>query len=172
MNTYPIGFYVYAYLRENGTPYYIGKGKGKRAYRKGCPKNQNKIIFVAIHLLECEAFLLEKTLIKQYGRKDLGTGILNNKTDGGEGVSGSIRTPEHSNRISSALTGRTFDETRKKNISNSLKGRVLTEEHKAKLRKPKTKEHSANISQARKGIIFTDEHRSNISKARSARKSF
>lgn len=81
----PPGYYVYLYLREDGTPYYCGKGFGNRAYRKGSPKN---IKIVAVHLTEQEAFILEKYLIKFYGRKDLGTGILRNFTNGGEGTAG------------------------------------------------------------------------------------
>ena len=41
--------YIYAYIRNNGTPYYIGKGCGYRAYHtKGHnikpPKDKSKII--------------------------------------------------------------------------------------------------------------------------------
>ncbi len=86
-------FYVYKYLRADGTPYYIGKGCGSRKHVKAnhiLPKNKEQIVVVAHRLFEHEAFLLEKKLIKLYGRKDLGTGILRNMTDGGDGVSGRI----------------------------------------------------------------------------------
>ena len=83
-------YYVYQYLREDMTPYYIGKGSKGRAYKyqRVIPKptDKNRIQIVAHKLSESEAFLLEIKLIKHYGRKDLGTGILRNITDGGDGV--------------------------------------------------------------------------------------
>jgi hypothetical protein len=79
-------FYTYLWLREDGTPYYAGKGHSQRAYRKGCPANPENIL-IQEWPDETGAFEGEKLLIAIYGRKDLGTGILRNRTDGGEGAS-------------------------------------------------------------------------------------
>jgi hypothetical protein len=85
-------YYVYLYLRQDGTPYYVGKGSGTRAWSTNklinLPVDKNNIIIVGKNLYESEAFLLEKKLIREYGRKDMNTGILRNLTDGGDGIVG------------------------------------------------------------------------------------
>lgn len=98
-------YYTYAYLREDGTPYYIGKGENDRIYKKGKkevqpPKNKSRIIFLKQNLTEQEAFKHEIYMIDVFGRKDLGTGILRNRTNGGEGGSGAVRSDEYRNNIS------------------------------------------------------------------------
>jgi len=81
-------FYVYAYLREDRySPFYIGKGCGKRCYYKrgkNCkpPKDKSRIIIIKDKLLEDDAFELEKVLINFWGRKCDG-GILLNISPGG-----------------------------------------------------------------------------------------
>lgn len=106
-------YYVYAYLRYDGTPYYIGKGSGSRAWCKltkrgevSPPRDRNRILIVSDQLTELGALAIERRLIKWYGRIDINTGILRNKTDGGDGAPGVTRTPSHRAAISAALKGR------------------------------------------------------------------
>jgi hypothetical protein len=76
----PLRFYVYAYLREDLTPYYIGKGSGDRAWQKGTgkkksevlpPSDKNRVIIVEQNLTEIGALAIERRMIQWYGRKDI-----------------------------------------------------------------------------------------------------
>lgn len=183
-----IMFYVYSYLREDLTPYYIGKGTGKRAWSKRHNVNvpdDTRIIILAENLTEKEAFELEVKLIKEYGRKDLGNGILRNRTDGGEGISGP-KSDSHKKGISKALKGKpksaehcrklseagknqipwnkglNKDDQRVAKYSESLKGKIFSDEHRANLSKshkgiPNTPEQKAKISAKLKGRKFSEE---------------
>jgi hypothetical protein len=102
-------FYTYAYLREDGTPYYIGKGKGRRAWenkhRKGAPtpKDKSKILILKKNLTNEQAIKHEIYMIAVFGRKDIGTGILWNFTDGGDGVVGRVASEETRKRLSEGV---------------------------------------------------------------------
>ena len=127
-------YYTYAYLREDRTPYYIGKGKGNRIYKRGSrvfapPKDKSRIIYLKQNLTEEEAFKHEIYMIAVLGRIDLGTGILHNMTDGGEGISNP--SEETRKKISDAQKGKTHTEESRKKMSESKKN--ISEETRRKI---------------------------------------
>jgi hypothetical protein len=159
-------YYTYAYLRKDGTPYYIGKGEKNRAYRKNKgevkpPKDKTRIIFLKENLTEEEAFRHEIYMIFVFGRKDLKTGILRNKTDGGEGPSGAVRSKETRKKMSQIMKGKntkkgkdhpnygkSHSEETKRKISEKLSG----EKH-PMYGKSHSEETKRKISEAHKGKI-------------------
>lgn len=141
-------FYVYGYVRSVasrngsvGSPYYIGKGKGRRAWQKlgrstFLPSIKKNVKMLAKNLSEVEALQLEMLLIHFFGRVDLGTGILHNKTDGGDGGWGTLISDEDRKKKSEILSARWKDESARAKtcaaISRANKGRKHSEETKRK----------------------------------------
>jgi NUMOD3 motif-containing protein len=143
-------FYSYLWLRDDTTPYYVGKGSGKRAFVKNHgrtypPKDASRILIFP-HMTEAEAFESEMSFIKWFGRKDLGTGCLHNHTDGGEGIAGHQHTAEAKRKMSVAAIGnkravgakrspeylkKIGDRTRGRKASPELRGK-LSAAHKGK----------------------------------------
>jgi hypothetical protein len=174
-------YYTYAYLREDGSPYYIGKGKGRRAWsgrhRIHLPADTARIVILAEGLSDDTAKSMEKELIAKYGRKDLGTGILQNQTDGGDGnclkgakngMYGRTHTPETREKIKAARATQIMkpcSAEQKLFLSEKFKGRKKpagcpefhTEETKAKiaaahLGKPKKKGYTQSEEQKQKKL--------------------
>lgn len=154
MSIYPSGFYIYAYLRKSDlTPYYIGKGKGERAWQRHSqcnaqpPKDHSKIVIMESNLTELGALALERFYIRWYGRKDSGTGILRNLTDGGDGVTGIIRSEETLKRMSESQSGdkhwfygKKHSAETKEKISQMKIGKArkpFSDEHKQKMKDSK-----------------------------------
>lgn len=136
-------FYVYAYIGNSGKPYYIGKGKNRRAWEKHIninrPNDKSKIVILESKLSEIGAWAIERRMISWWGRKDINTGILQNKSDGGEGNVG---------KIGHSKGGRAWTEEEKRKKSESMLGeknvcfgRIMSEEQKTRLKQFSGEKH-------------------------------
>lgn len=134
-------FYVYVWRRPNGEPFYVGKGRGRRAYDFYDRSDD----FNEIHALggctveivrwfadEADALNHEVELIYQYGRRVFG-GTLVNKTDGGDGCVGHVKSAESIAIWRSKNVGRKRSDDVRKRMSASKMGHEVSQETRAKL---------------------------------------
>jgi hypothetical protein len=104
-------FYVYFWLRDDGTPYYVGKGIKNRAFKQSghrVQKPHSSYILIQEYDSEEDAFTAEKFFIAFYGRFDIHTGCLANLTDGGEGPAGFVPSDELKNLWSKQRKGNQY----------------------------------------------------------------
>ena len=139
-------YYTYAYLREDGTPYYIGRGKGDRAFDvthriKVPPKD--RVLFLKRNLTYEEASEHEIYMIAVLGRKDLGTGILRNLTNGGEGRPGP-KPQEEVEKIRKSNTGKQHTEETKNKLREIKTGVPVHSEEEKEKRRLRWKKNNPN----------------------------
>lgn len=102
----PKGWFVYCYLRTNSNlPYYVGLGSrpDRMTARHSCkvPNDWTRIRVLRQGLTREEAQHWEIFYIQRFGRRDLGTGCLVNRKDGGE--CGGNLSPQVLARLSYAI---------------------------------------------------------------------
>lgn len=195
-------FYTYIhYKKDNTDPFYIGKGKGNRFcsrsnrnkwWKNIVEKHDFNAQILAYWETEKEAFEHEKFLISCF--KDLGHKLVN-MTDGGEGSSGWIPTPEwrlkrseHQRKLFSDKNNNPMsNEVSRNKKSLTSKGKKLSDEHKKKisdslmgnkysLGKNLSEDHKKKISNSlignsrTKGKFLSDEHKLKLSLAQKGKK--
>jgi hypothetical protein len=205
-------YFVYSYSYPNGTPYYIGKGSGRRhrvtlcdakagrnlekyavrVTRKILNNNELPIITkIASNLEEDVALQMEIELIAKYGRRDIGTGILTNCTDGGDRGAQGLSKENNQKRVRKFVEWtknfRVVDEQYKKNISEGMKAyhaeNPMSEEERKRRSilysgenapmygKKHTQEALDKMSKAHKGIPLSEEHKKALSLASRGKRS-
>lgn len=169
--------YVYLHRKKtDGEIFYIGKGRGKRAWKKTQrsdwwkrieAKHGRDVEIVLRGLTDEQAYDLERGLIEWVGLDN-----LCNLRDGGSGgfaMKDSVK--EHLRKINK---GRFVSQETREKMRIAATGFRHSEETKERLReigraqskKPATEETRKKLSEALRGRRFTDEHRSALSAAR------
>ncbi len=189
-------YYTYAWLREDMTPYYIGKGIRDRAYRPHRRGNtymsappKERVLFLKKNLTEFDAYKHENYIISILGLKSE-SGILINMSYGGEGSSGRKPSQYCIQRTKETNIGKILNEEHKKSISKQVsqrrwwnngevdkhtiecpgEGWVLGRLYNVKSEKYKTKEFSEKSRKNNLGKNVSDETRKKQSKVRKGRR--
>lgn len=164
-------YYVYRHIRlDSNTPFYIGKGKDRRAYTKSnrshywkniVSKHGYRVEILKKDLEESQAFKLERKLIKVY--KMYGYCEVN-FTEGGDGISGFKFSKKSRSKMSKAQSGKNNPMFRK---THSIEVRNKISKY-SKNRK-RTLAERKKLSNSRSGICFTDQHKINLAIAKGSK---
>lgn len=182
--------YVYVIFRLDGSPCYVGKGKGRRhAYHRKHGRNihlrriyddagqELPIVKISENLSNDDACILEVWLIKAIGRS-LNGGPLANQTDGGEGSVGWTPSLEWRARrsilTSLQMVGNkntlgfhhTIESKNKMSVAQS--GKVKSDDHKKAISeahqgRKRSSEQCKAISRSLIGRTLSESHRASIS---------
>lgn len=158
-------------------PTYFGSGKAlKQSLKKYGTINHKVELIVWTENKEQQNYY-EKFWIKTYDATNPEIGM--NISLGGDG--GSLKGRK------SPMKGFNHSEESKKKISESTKGKIVSDETKEKMKKPKTEETKRKMSESQKNMTdetkkkmseakigkkFTDEHKKNMSDVRKGKKPF
>lgn len=179
-------FYVYLHRRAtDGRVFYVGKGKGKRAYDRSSRNNYwlstvakhgYTVEYVVSDVQEWYAMEVERDQISYYGRDQ-----LCNMTDGGDGAAGLAVSPETRAAKAAIQRGRRHDAETRKKISDGLRRYLesrtepirLSDEHKRRVsegvrrtvnqRPPVSDSARLNMSRASLGKVISPEQRAKLS---------
>lgn len=156
-------FYVYVIFRPDGSPCYVGKGRGRR-WRTHLSASHNPllrgivdrssgdipIVTIRSGLTNDDAILIEASFIKAIGRFPYGP--LVNMTDGGDGGSAGVKqSPERIENRVRHLRGKRRPAHVVEKVAFANRGKKRSEEVKAKLRGPKSDEHRLKLRLAKLG---------------------
>lgn len=175
-------WYVYKHIRlDTGAVFYIGIGNKSnyaRAYETH-PSKRNNIwsnIFnktsIRVEIVECglsriQAAKKEQQFIRELGRIDLGTGLLCNLTDGGDGIWNCIRGESTRKKLSDGKVGQKNPQYGKKQSEytvnkrrESLLGKKRTEDTKRKQSMSSIESGQAKRTRVYKGLELLGEFHS------------
>lgn len=173
-----MNYYVYEYIDpQNGLPFYIGKGIKNRLFAhlketEATTDNKRKYLYIQKlknlglipiirkikeNLLENDAYDLEETLIKQYGRKGIDpNGILMNICESSRPP---VKYGKDHHQFGKPIINHHTEETKRK-ISNAKKGKPSW--HKGRKKSEETKQ---KMSRGQKNKVVSEITKEKLSKA-------
>lgn len=160
-------YYVYIHRRKDSNEvFYIGISRQEKYFRVNTKTGRNPIWNNIVNkygfigevlysnLSKSEACLIEKALIKSYGRININSGVLANLTAGGDGSVDCPKSIETKNKMSRARLGKPLSEDTKNKMSATRKGKKATDETKAKLSLIAKNKFSKKIINTKNGNIY------------------